>query len=474
VKLRSLLAASLLIILTIACGKDDSSDASKSNNFSRGGFGGRVTSVETEAVKQAPIALQVRAYGTVQAQDIVSIIPQVTNRITKMYVDLGDTVKRGQVIAKIYDVPFKGQLEGAKAQIRQAEVALARDSAQFSRQKQLFEGGLTSEFDYQNAEAVYLNSKSQLDASRGNYAQSEENLMNTKVKSPVNGVISARFAEEGNIASNGQALFEIANLIGYESRIFVPAQDWSVIKIGQEVRLRATNEGEMGATGVVSRKSPQLDATTGLGEIVVSLTNSGATIYPGVLTENIITIKSKPNAIVVERSTLVEKVETILNPESNSIELDRSYAVFVSVGDSIAERRTLELGIEQGQTIEVLSGLNPEDKIITTGQTGLTDGAKIRVATGSSFSSPEKKKLAGSEGGNPGGWGSRPNAAAESATDTSKTVDKTRGGGAGQGGANMSAEERAKLRELTADMSPEERKAYMQKMRAQRDSTSSN
>jgi len=63
----------------------------------------------------------------------------------------------------------------------------------------------------------------------------------------------------------------------------------------------------MGATGVVSRKSPQLDATTGLGEIVVSLTNSGATIYPGVLTENIITIKSKPNAIVVERSTLVEK-----------------------------------------------------------------------------------------------------------------------------------------------------------------------
>lgn len=258
-KLRSLFVASLLIIVTIACGKDDSTNANSSDRFSRfggGSFGSRVTSVETETVKTSPIALQVRAYGTVQAQDIISIIPQVTNRIIKMYVDLGDTVKRGQVIAKIYDVPFKGQLEGAKAQIRQAEVALARDSAQYSRQKQLFEGGLTSEFDYQNAEAVYLNSKSQLDAARGNYAQSEENLNNTEVKSPVYGVISARFAEEGNIASNGQALFEIANLVGYESRIFVPAQDWSVIKIGQEVRLRATNEGEVGATGVVSRKKP--------------------------------------------------------------------------------------------------------------------------------------------------------------------------------------------------------------------------
>lgn len=468
-KLRSLIVASLLVILTVACGKDDSSNVNSTDRFSRfggGGFGSRVTSVETESVKQAPIALQVRAYGTVQAQDIVSIIPQVSNRITKMYVDLGDTVKRGQVLAKIYDVPFRGQLEGAKAQIRQAEVALARDSAQFSRQKQLFDGGLTSEFDYQNAEAVYLNSKSQLDAARGNFAQSQENLMNTEVKSPVNGVVSARFAEEGNIASNGQALFEIANLVGYESRIFVPAQDWSVIKIGQEVRLRATNEGEMGATGVVSRKSPQLDATTGLGEIVVSLTNSGASIYPGVLTENIITIQSKPNAIVVERSSLVEKVETILNPESNSIELDRSYAVFVSVGDSVAERRTLELGIEQGQTIEVLSGLSPSDKIITTGQTGLTDGAKIRVASGSTFTSPEKKTIAG-QGGNPGGWGSRPQAAASATTDTTKAATR-------RGGANMSDEDRAKLRERMADMSPEERRAFMQKMRAQRDSTSSN
>jgi RND family efflux transporter MFP subunit len=471
VKLRSLIVASLLVILTVACGKDDSSNANSTDRFSRfggGGFGSRVTSVETESVKQAPIALQVRAYGTVQAQDIVSIIPQVSNRITKMYVDLGDTVKRGQVLAKIYDVPFRGQLEGAKAQIRQAEVALARDSAQFSRQKQLFDGGLTSEFDYQNAEAVYLNSKSQLDAARGNFAQSEENLMNTEVKSPVNGVVSARFAEEGNIASNGQALFEIANLVGYESRIFVPAQDWSVIKIGQEVRLRATNEGEIGATGVVSRKSPQLDATTGLGEIVVSLTNSGASIYPGVLTENVITIQSKPNAIVVERSSLVEKVETILNPESNSIELDRSYAVFVSVGDSVAERRTLELGIEQGQTIEVLSGLNPSDKIITTGQTGLTDGAKIRVASGSTFTSPEKKTIAG-QGGNPGGWGSRPQAATSASSDTTKAAPR-RGGS----GVNMSDEERAKLREQMANMSPEERRAFMQKMRAQRDSTSSN
>ena len=69
-------------------------------------------------------------------------------------------------------------------------------------------------------------------------------------------------------------------------------------------------------------------------------------------------------------------VETVVNPESNTIELERSYSVFVS-RDSVAERRTLELGIEQGDRIEVLSGLQPGDHIIITGQQGLEDNGRI-------------------------------------------------------------------------------------------------
>lgn len=465
-KFKTLTSAILIAVIAIACSKDDSSDSNNAQSrFSRfgGGFGSRVTSVEIQEVKTGAIAKQVRSFGTVQAQDIVSVIPQVSNRILKMYVDLGDTVKKGQVLAKIYDVPFKGQVEGSKAQIRQARVALSRDSSQFARQQKLFESGLTSEFDFQNAQATYLNSKGQLDAAIANLAQSQENLTNTEVKSPVNGVITARFAEEGNLAANGQPLFEVANLVGYESRIFVPVQDWSQIKIGQEVSIRPTNEAEPAAKGVVSRKSPQLDATTGLGEIVVSLVQTGPSIYPGVLTENIITIESKRNAVIVNRSSLVEKVETLLNPESNSIELERSYAVFVANGDSIAERRVLDLGIEQGEFLEVVGGIQAGEKIITTGQTGLTDGAKIKVATGENFTSPAKTSIAGD--GNQTGWGSRPNQVTSSDSTTSP---RTRIGN------NMTPEQRAELRQKMANMSPEERRAYMQEMRARRDSSQTN
>jgi Fe2+ transport system protein FeoA len=224
------------------------------------------------------------------------------------------------------------------------------------------------------------------------------------------------------------------------------------VEIGHEVMLRLSNESDISARGVVSRKSPQLDATTGLGEVVITITQSGDAIYPGVLTENIINITTKDRALIVPRSALVEQVETVINPESNTIDLERTYSVFVSRGDSVAERRELELGIEQGEKIEVLSGLLPNDKIIVTGQSGLEDGGRISVATGERFRSPEERQI-----GN--------------------QTEQNQGRTSGQNNplANLSEKERAEARQKMQDMSREERMTFLQELReAQSDSTTSN
>ena len=206
----------------------------------------------------------------------------------------------------------------------------------------------------------------QVESARASLTQALENFNFTEVRAPVSGVVVSRSLEEGDLAPSGQTLFELASDSGYETRIFLPIQDWQSVQIGQNVRLRVSNEASVSASGVVSRKSPQLDSTTGLGEVVITLTQVGSTIYSGVLAENLINIQTKENAVIIPRSALVEVVETVVNPESNTIELERSYSVFVSKGDSTAERRTLELGIEQGDRIEVLSGLQPGDNIIIT------------------------------------------------------------------------------------------------------------
>lgn len=461
----------IVSFLLIGCGGSDSNEPSKPSGGGWGGWGSgnttRATSVETQTVSLQSIAEQVRSFGTIKAQNVIAITPQISNTITNFYVDLGDTVKAGQLLAKINNTTFKDQLAQAEAQLMQSEIAVSRDSAAYSRAKMLAEKELSSIADEEIAEANYQSSLAALESAKASLTQAKENVSFTEVRSPVNGVILSKTGEEGDVASSAQALFEIANLVGYETRVFLPVQDWRFVKIGQPVNLRVSNESESSAVGIISRKSPQLDPTTGLGEVVVSLTNTGPNIFPGVLTENVIDIDFKEQTIVVPRSALVEKVETTVEPESNTITLAKTYSVFVSVGDTTAELRSLKLGIEQGDKIEIIEGLNAGESIIVTGQTSLKDGAKIRVATGANFTSPEGTTVSGSgswgagtSNSGAGGWSRGTTTGATNDSTTSETVRRTR-----RAGANMSDDDRRKMRERMQNMNPEERKALMDSIR---------
>lgn len=368
-----------------ACGGN-----SESQPFQRNQGGQQATSVETITVNRQDISKQIRSFGNIKAQEIVQVTPQVTNRITQIYADLGDTVEQGERLAKIYDVPFEDQYQQALATLEQSRAAYRRDSLQFERQKKLHERDLISSTEFDNARATFQNSKAQLQSSTANLTQSKENLENTVIRSPVFGVVLNRSVAEGDLASTGQVAFEIANLTGYETRVYLPLEEWRAVDVGQPVTFRVSNQRETSAKGRVSRISPRLDPTTGLGEVVITLTELGGSIYQGVLVESVINVETHEQAVVVPRSALVENVQTLIEPESNTIQLSRTYSVFVVQDDSLALKRDLQLGIEQGDRVEITNGLQAGDKIVVTGQNSLEDSSKVRIATGSPFrESPE-------------------------------------------------------------------------------------
>jgi len=373
------------LILLQACG-----GSSESRPFQRGERGQQATSVETITVEREDISRQIRSFGNIKAQDIVQVTPQVTNRITQIYADLGDTVSQGDRLAKIYDVPFEDQYQQALASLEQSRAAFQRDSLQFERQKKLYERDLISSTEFDNVRATYQNSKAQLQSSTANLTQSRENLENTVIRSPVYGVVLNRSVAEGDLASTGQVAYEIANLTGYETRVYLPLEEWQAADVGQPVTFRLSNQRESSARGRVSRISPRLDPTTGLGEVVISLTEKGSSIFQGVLVEAVMNVETREQAVVIPRSALVENVQTLIEPESNTIQLSRTYSVFVVQDDSVALKRDLQLGIEQGDRVEISSGLQAGDQIVVTGQNSLEDSSKVRVATGSPFrESPE-------------------------------------------------------------------------------------
>jgi hypothetical protein len=176
----------------------------------------------------------------------------------------------------------------------------------------------------------------------------------------------------------------------------------------------------------VSRKSAQLDETTGLGEVVISLTESRGSVYQGALLQSRIILETRENTIVIPRSALVEKVDTYIEPETGTIELERSYSAFVVQGDSAAARRELDLGIEQGDRIEILSGLNEGDQLIITGQNNLEDGRPVQVAG----SRPGSQSIQTSSAQN----NSTPQAGSMNVSDedSAATTDSTENDGSGQ------------------------------------------
>lgn len=425
----SALLLSFIFILS-SCGGEETNEQGRPGFGGFGGFG-QATSVEVTPVQTGTISDQIRSYGTIRAQDVVQITPQVSNRVTRILVDLGDEVSRGQVMAEIYDVPFRDAVEQAEAQISQARAAFERDSTQLDRQRVLFERELISQSEFDEFRTTYLNSLAQLESAKAALTQSQENLDNTRITSPVNGVVLNRMIAQGDVASTGQAIFEVANMIGFETRVFLPVQDWSLVQVGQSVTMSLSSRESDIAEGIVSRKSPQLDPTTGLGEVVITLTDASSSVYQGALVQTSINLQTKENVVVIPRSAMVEKVDTYIEPETGTIELDRSFSAFVNQGDSIAVRRELTLGIEQGDRIEVLQGLNPGDGLIITGQRSLEDSSRIRISAGD--------------------LGER----SQSNTESSQDPDFQ----------NMTPEEREAMQERLQNMTPDERREFRQRTR---------
>lgn len=355
------------------------SSSNTPNQGSQNQFRRRVVSVELTPVTRGPITDEIKTYSTIKAADIVPVTPQVSNRITEILVDIGDQVRQGQVLARIYDATFRDMVQRDQASVRQSQLVLTRDSSNYVRQKQLFEKQLVSAADFQAAETQYHSARAALEGSIASLTQNQESLANSVIRSPVNGVVLRRNVSVGTVAGGGTPAFEIANTTGLESRLYIPVRDWERARVGQEVSFRLSGDTRIAAKGRVSRISPQVDPITGLGEVVVSLTDRGDGIYQGALTEAVITVSTKENVIVIPRSSMVENVQTVIEPESNTIRLNRTYSAFV-VNDSTAIRRQLTLGLQMGDKIEVLAGLQEGDKLVTTGLNNLDDNTPVRVS----------------------------------------------------------------------------------------------
>lgn len=282
---------------------------------------------------------------TLQAYAINNIAPQSGGRILSIKAEVGDFVQKGQVLAQM-----------DKAQLEQAELQLNNLKSEYTRAKALYEKGGVSKSDFETIELQYKVANT-----------TYENLLtNTILKSPLNGVVSARNYDEGDMYTMSAPLYVVQQINPVKALVAVSEKNYSLLKKGIEVEF--TPEALNGKTyvGKVTRIHPTVDAATHTIVAEVTIDNPKFELRPGMYSSARV-IFSKGSAIVVPDTA-------VLKQQGSGVR-----TVYVLKADGTVELRIVEVGRHIGSEYVILSGVQAGEKVVVSGQSLLRSGIKVEV-----------------------------------------------------------------------------------------------
>jgi RND family efflux transporter MFP subunit len=350
-----------------------------------GGFGGRggnargPLTVELGTVTRASINEEITVVGNLIGEATVSVAPRAAGRLQEVYVKLGDRVSRGQRIAKIEDFELQEQVKQAEAAqevslatIRQREADLQLAKTNVERSRSLFERQLLPKQTLDDNEARYSSAVAALDLARAQNSQSnarlEElriNLANTVVTSPVNGFVSRRTVDPGAFVSQNAPVVDVVDITRVRLVANVVEKDLKELQSGDTTRVQVDAYPGETFGGRIARVSPVLDPATRTAPIEVEIPNPDYRLKPGMYARVSITTDTKKDSLVVPAAAIAD--------------LGGRRGVF-EVLDGAAVFRTVQVGTELPDVVEILGGLQEGDQVITTGARALRDGDRVLVA----------------------------------------------------------------------------------------------
>lgn len=309
--------------------------------------------VRTLTLKDSAFTHYIEVQGNVDTKENILIYPEYSGVLTQLNVKAGQKVTKGQVLARIDD-------GGMSAQLAQAENKLALDKTTFDRQKNLWNQKIGSEIQYLQTQTAY---QSQQKAVKQMQAQ----LAKTVIRAPFSGTIDEVIIERGQVVSPGQELFRIVNLGNMYVTANVPENYLSELKLGAtvEVFLNAIGKTYKGKVRQV-----------------------GTYINPNNRTFGIEIAVPNPDNLLRPNQVAVLKIEDYINKgalliPTNIISENASNQKIVYVVTNGKEpkvtQRIIEVGYTSGAMVEVKSGLESGETVITDGAKVLTDGANVEI-----------------------------------------------------------------------------------------------
>lgn len=282
--------------------------------------------------------------ANVEAYAKNNIAPQSPSRIQKIYVEVGDFVRAGQIVAKMDEVS-----------LNQSKLSMANDSLEYSRIKKLYEQGGVSKSDFDAMELKYNVTRSQY-----------QNLLeNTILRSPVSGVITARNYDQGDMYG-GSPIYVVEQITPVKLYVGISEMDYTRVKKNDTVTLTADALPGKTFTGRIARIYPTIDAATHTFTAEVNVANSDRLLRPGMYSRVTVNFGSNHSIVVPD--------DCVVKQQGSGVR-----SVFVLQNDDTVKEIVVTLGRHFGTEYEILSGIAEGDKVVVKGQASLKNGSKVNV-----------------------------------------------------------------------------------------------
>lgn len=319
--------------------------------------------VSVEKVRAEPSATFVTATGSVGAWQEATIGAEASGlRLAQVLVEEGDQVESGDVVARLDSALLTAQLAEQRAAVEQARATLeSAQSASVRAQKLLVSKAISVE-SAEEKSTTFKTSRAQLAQAEAAAERKEAELAQTAIRAPFDGVVSERPAVVGAIVQNGTELLKIIRDGRLEVAVQVPEKNLQSVTLGQAATI--TDASGRATQGSVSSVAEKVDATTRLGTVRVSLSDSSG-LKPGMFARV---------SIETAASRLPSVAETAL------IWRDGTPSVFVVGDDGKVTARAIETGTRSNGRVTVASGLSAGESVVIAGAGFLSDANTVRVS----------------------------------------------------------------------------------------------
>ena len=351
-----------LVGLVASCGKGDAG---------AGKDGKAPATVTTLQVKPARWSDELKALGTANARESVTVTASVSQTIASVEFDSGEYVKKGQPLVTLVQGQQTAGVAQAQAQLRNAEQL-------YERNRRLADQQLISRADLETQRTA-------LEAARAQVATQRATVADRVIRAPFSGVLGLRLVSDGSLVTPGTPITTLDDVSLIKLDFTFPESALSQLAVGQRVNARSDAwPGETFAgtiTSIDSRVNPVSRAVTVRAEVP----NPDGRLRPGMLLE-----------VGVERAAR----DTIAIPELALQQNGAASSVFRVEGNEVKEV-PVTIGSRHFGEVEIVSGLKPGDRIVVEGTVKLRDGAKIKDVSGKAADDGDARNGAGADGAKP-------------------------------------------------------------------------